>query len=124
MSILNLLTAIAVSDGQGPNPDREMQELNSYIRILDVHQSECEVYFNNYGYEGIIQDLKSLSENQNKFLIICAWDLIICDGSPNEDELSRTVQLFEAIGISEAKFISTIKKSQEIMKKFSIEYCN
>lgn len=119
MSILNLLTAIAVSDGEGPNPEREMQELNSYIKILDVHQGECQAYFNNYGYEGIIQDLKNLSKNTHKFLVICVWDLIICDGSPNENELARTIQLFEAFGISEETFISTIKKSKAIMKKFS-----
>ena len=38
MSILNLLSVIAFSDGEGTNPDREMEELNSYINILDVHQ--------------------------------------------------------------------------------------
>ena len=119
MSVMNLLSAIAFSDGQGSNPDREMQELNSYIRILDLHQGECRVYFKNNGYEGIIQDLKSLPENLKEFLIICSWDLIICDGSPNKDELTGAGNLFEALGISGEKFLLTIKKSQAFMKELS-----
>jgi uncharacterized tellurite resistance protein B-like protein len=115
MSILNLLSVIAFSDGEGTNPDREMEELNSYINILDVHQGECQAYMNNYGLERMIQDLKSLSEKTHQFLVICAWDLIICDGRVNEDELTITVQLFDALGISEEKFMSTIKKSQAFM---------
>ena len=119
MSVMNLLTSIAVSDGTGPNPDREIQELNSFVEALNVHNGECEIYFKNNGYERIIEDLKDLSEQKLEFLVVCAWDLIICDGKPTQEELLRAGQLFEAIGVSDKKFVSIVQKSQAFMKKFT-----
>lgn len=119
MSVLNLLTSIAFADDDGPNPDREIQELNFYVETLNLHQGKCLAYFDVSGYEGIIGDLKTLPENVKLLLVSCAWDLIICDDSPNEKELERTIHLFDAIGVPEDVFLKTLQKAYAITGKFS-----
>jgi uncharacterized tellurite resistance protein B-like protein len=114
MSINNLLTTIAVCDGKEGDLNKEMQYLNTYIGILGVRNNRCIAYLKSEGPQKMINDLKSISQKQKEVLVIAAWELIICDGRPNETESQVTIRLFEQIGISEEQFMATIKKTQTI----------
>jgi len=118
MSVMNLLLTIGVCDGEQGNQNKELQYLNSYVRILGVRQDQCMPYLQTYGHERIISDLKTISQSQKEFLVVAAWEMITCDGRPNETELQVAGNLFEQIGISEEKFVETIQKTQALMKHF------
>ena len=119
MSVLNLLTAIAVSDGDGVDIDKEIMQLNYFITVLGIRQDESQTYFSSYGYERMFDDLNPLSRKTKEFLVVCAWDIIKSDGDVNEVELERTDMLFQRIGVSWEMFEATIKKSEAIIKYFS-----
>lgn len=118
MSVMNLLLTIGVCDGEQGNQDKELQYLNTYVKILDVRSDRSMAYLESYGHERIIDDLKTLSKNQKEFLVVAAWEMITCDGRPNETELQVAGAIFEQIGITEEQFVATIEKTQALMKHF------
>lgn len=111
MSIINLLMTIAICDGEQGNRKKELDFLNENVEILGVGKSSME-YFQQTGHERIIEDLSSLSEFQKDFLITLAWDMINCDGKPNQTELEVTEAYFDKIGIEAERFIATIEKAK------------
>jgi len=118
MSVMNLLVTIAVCDkGQGDRT-KEMKFLNTYVSILGVRSDKSLDYLELEGQSRLVNDLKPLSQSIKDFLVVVAYDLINCDGSPNETELNMMTTIFEQIGIDEGKIISTIKKSQIAAKRF------
>jgi len=118
MSVLNLLISIAVCDsGQGDRA-KETKFLNTYIDILGVRSDKSMDYLESQGQSRLISDLKPLSQTLKEFLVIVAFDLINCDGSPNEPELVMLTSLFGQIGINEDKLFEVLKKSQLISKRF------
>lgn len=119
MSVMNFLLTIGVCDGEQGNQEKELQYLNSYVKILGVRQDQCMPYLEAYGHSRIISDLNTITQSQKEFLVVAAWEMIICDGRPNETELEVAANLFEQIGVSEDKFIETIEKTNLLMKKFS-----
>jgi uncharacterized tellurite resistance protein B-like protein len=119
MSVMNLLLTIGVCDGEQGNQNKELQYLNTYVKILDVRQDRCMSYLETYGHERIISDLKTISQSQKEFLVVAAWEMITCDGRPNETELHVAGNIFDQMGISEEKFVETIQKTQALMKYFS-----
>lgn len=75
-------------------------------------------YLESYGHERIIDDLNSISKSQKEFLVVAAWEMITCDGRPNETELQVAGAIFEKLGISDEEFVATIQKTQALMKHF------
>lgn len=119
MSVMNLLITVGVCDGEQGNVDKEMKYLNTYVEILDVRSDRSLAYLKSEGHQRMINDLKLLSESQKEFLVVAAFEMIICDGRPNETELTITGKIFEQFGIDEDKFIATIEKTQALMEHFS-----
>lgn len=119
MSIMNLLMTVAICDGDKGNQDIEMQFLNTYVEILGVNSSKCMRYRDEKGQEQMLEDLKPLSKEQKELLTIASFEMINCDGRPNETELNVTAALFEHIGVSDAEYVATIKKSQALLKHFN-----
>lgn len=115
MSIMNLLSSIAFCDGLNENQDKVMDYLNTYFRILNVRYDNCMQYHKTSGFLKIFEDLRNISKEQKEFLVIIAWELMICDGRPGETEIQVTVNIFEKIGISQDNFMEIIKKTQAIM---------
>lgn len=118
MSVANLLLSIGVCDREQGNERKEIEYLNSYVKILDVRSDKCLPYLELYGQERIVQDLKVLTKSQKELLVIASWEMIICDAKPNETELQFTVGIFDKIGINEDEFIAIIEKTQALMKHF------
>jgi len=118
MSIVNLLLTIGVSDGEQGNSEKELRYLNTYVNILNVRSDKSMQYLSAFGHQRIVDDLKNISSDQKDILIVAAWEMITCDGNPNEMELQVTTNLFEQIGVNEDRFIETIKKTQALMNHF------
>jgi uncharacterized tellurite resistance protein B-like protein len=118
MSVMNLLITISICDGDQGDQDKELQFLNTYIGILNVRQDKCMPYMNEYGHARMISDLKTISQEQKEFLVVAAWEMVICDGRPNETEMQVTANLFKQIGISEEKFVEIIEKTRALAQKF------
>lgn len=118
MSVINLLLSIGVCDGDQGNEDNEIKYLNTYVKILDIRSDKSMAYLDSHGQERIIEDLKSISKSQKEFLVLAAWEMITCDGRPNETELEVAGAFFEKIGISDEEFVATIEKTQALMKHF------
>jgi len=118
MSFMNLLLLVGSCDGDQSDQDKELQFLNSYVDMLNVRSDKSMAYLNSYGYQRIIDDLKTISKSQKEFMIAAAWDMIICDGRPNETEVNFTGAIFEKLGVSKEEFVGTIEKTQAIMKYF------
>lgn len=51
-------------------------------------------------------------------MVVAAWEMITCDGRPNETELQVAGAIFEKLGISDEEFVATIQKTQALMKHF------
>jgi uncharacterized tellurite resistance protein B-like protein len=118
MSVINLLLTIGVcDDGQG-DEDKELQYLNTFCRTIDIRGDKSNAYLESFGHERIVDDLKTMTEKQKEFLVLLAWDMIICDGRPNETELQLTNAIFEKIGISDKQFVATIEKAQALTKLY------
>ena len=118
MSIANLLLTIGVCDGNQGNEEKEIQYLNSYVKILDIRSDRSMTYLKTHGHERTIEDLKPLSKSQKEFLVVAAWEMIICDARPNETELQVAINIFGELGISEDEFIGTVEKTQALIKRF------
>ncbi len=119
MSVMNLLLTIGVCDGNEGNQEKEMEYLNTYVKILGVRSDNCMTYLQLEGHQRLISDLRTISQSQKEFLVVAAWEMITCDGRPNETELQVAGNIFEQIGISEQLFVETIEKTHALMKKFS-----
>lgn len=120
MSIINLLNAIAISDSGESIADIEEQFLNTFIDILQVRADNCMAYLNSGGGEKLFNDLKSLDQKQKEFLLVTVWDMIICDGRPNETELNFAMNAFEKIGISNVKFDEILRETMARAKFFGL----
>ena len=108
-SVINLLMNLAVSDGNIKNQSKEMNVINKYIDILDIRFDYCMEYFNIGSYSKMISDLNELSKKQREQLALVAWEMIVCDGRPNEKEINATNVFFNQMGISEDEFLKLIK---------------
>ena len=117
-SVMNLLLTIGVCDGEQGDQLKELEVLNSYAEAVGVRSDENMRYLERYGHERILDDLVTLTKSQKDFLVFAAWEMIICDGRPNETELDVTGMFFERIGVSEDEFVSTIEKMDAMMKHF------
>ncbi|MCC5906200.1 MAG: hypothetical protein JJU13_08345 [Balneolaceae bacterium] len=118
MSVLNLLITIGVCDGERGSQDKELQYLNNYVKILGVRSDSSMAYFESLGHERMIEDLEPLPKKQKEFLVIAAWEMITCDGRPNETELEVAGAIFNKIGVTDEQFVATIEKSKALMKHF------
>ncbi len=118
MSVMNLLLTIGVCDGAQGDQNKEMQYLNTYVNILGVRSDRCMAYLESEGHQKIVSDLRTISQSQKEFLVVAAWEMITCDGRPNETELQVAGNIFEQIGISDEQFVATIEKTQALMKHF------
>ena len=119
MSVINLLLNIGVCDGEQGNQDMELQFLNNYVKILGVRSDSSMAYLENHGHEQIIEDLKSISKSQKEFLVVAAWEMITCDGRPNETELEFAGTIFNKIGVTDDQLVATIKKTTALMNHFN-----
>lgn len=119
MSIMNLLTLVAFCDKDQGNIETEVEFLNNYVSILGVNSSLCMKYYEEKGQKQMFDDLKILSRFQKELLTITSFELINCDGRPNETELTITPILFENIGVSDSEYVATIDKSQILIKHFN-----
>lgn len=115
---MNLLLLLAASDQPYGDDEKELRYLNSYSDMFNIPASRSMPYFKTYGTERIIEDLKILTISQREFLIIVAWEMINCDGKPNQQEIQATATLFEQMGISEETFMSTVQKTSALMAHF------
>ena len=118
MSVLNLLLSVARCDNEQGNQDKEIICLNVYRRILDVRGDKCIAYLESAGRQGLIKDLSQLSQSQQEFLLFVAFDIIACDGKPNETELIFTVSIFEELGLDEDRSLALIENA--MMKRFAV----
>ena len=123
MSVINLLFNVAVCDDdegneQKENEHKEQEYLNTFAQMLDIRADRCMLYLKSFGFERIIYDLSTLSKKQKEFLVLSAWEMINCDGSPNETEFQVTGAIFEKIGVSDEQVVAIIEKSQILMKHF------
>lgn len=123
MSVINLLYLIAICDDEEDtqekgNEDKELQYLNTVARMLNIRADRCMAYYESFRYERVIHDLITLTKEQKEFLVLSAWEMINCDGSPNETEFQVTGAMFEKIGVSDEQVVATIEKSQILMKYF------
>jgi uncharacterized tellurite resistance protein B-like protein len=112
MSLMNLLLLIGFCDGEEDNKEKELQYLDTYFDILDICSDKSMAYLESHGYERIIEDLNSISKSQKEFLVVAAWEMIICEGRPNQTELEVARTIFEEIGVSDKQFDATIEKTQ------------
>lgn len=119
MSIINLLSSIAFCDGDNGNQEKEMKYLNSYFRILNVRFDNCMKYHEINGLSRIFEDLKCMSRKQKEFLVSIVWELVICDGRPNETEIQVTMNMFEKIGISQEEFMDILNKTLTIINHYN-----
>ncbi len=118
MSIINFLTTIALCDN--PVDEKESEMISTIGNLCGVVVNDCVSYFKNSGgHLQLTDDLKSLSHSQKELLVVTSWELIICDGKPNESELSVAFALFEKISITEDEFFDIIDKKDAIMKYFN-----
>jgi uncharacterized tellurite resistance protein B-like protein len=102
-SIINLHTTVGILDGKINGQVGDIIAKLTYL--CGVLPKDCHDY---YVYEGeqnqLIKDLTEISRKDKYMLTMSIWDLIMCDGKPNESELSDIYFLIEEIGISEKLF--------------------
>lgn len=119
MSVINMLQIIGVSDvGQGDS-EKERVFLNSFIDVLKVPFSSCSSYFETQGFNKMLTDLQTLAMNEKELLAYISWEMIVCDGNPNETEVGLAVKIFSNLGISEEDFVKVIEKNRAIIKLFN-----
>lgn len=117
-SIVNFHTTISLSDG--PINNQEGGILSKLCDLCGVLVNDCVEYFvYEGGQEQLLKDLKTISGSEKDILIVSIWGLIICDGKPNERELSVTYFLFEKIGITEDRFLKVIEKNRQVRNYFN-----
>jgi len=113
-SVINLLYLIARSDGDFTKKEIE------YLDTFDLGYSveECSSYLNMYGNGRTLDDLKQLTSSQKDYLLTTAFDLMCCDGKPNEKEISDFVFAFEKLGYTQDDIANTLEKFALLRKKF------
>ena len=116
MSLINFLLAVAVCDAPQGDQAKELNFLNTYAKMLKVRSDAAMTYLKTYGNERTTDDLKLLAQSQKDLLIVASWEMVCCDGKPNETETLFTTGLFEKIGVSSDYFADTLKKTIAIIK--------
>jgi hypothetical protein len=114
MSITNLLIMIARCDGMYNK--QEMEYLNTCN--LDYSVNQCSAYLESAGVERMFNDLKGLTSSQKNYLIITTFELMSCDGRPNEQEYNVFLNFFEKLGYTEDAILEVIQKVALLKKKF------
>ena len=110
-SIINFHTVVGLSDGKINKQEEEILENLLYLCNVNINDS-IEYFEKNGKNEQLIDDLISLQMNMKEIVIISIWDLIICDGKPNEKELSITFTILDRLYINEEKFYKILEKKE------------
>jgi len=118
MSALNLLFTIALSDAEYGDSEKKINYLNSYVRPLGLNASKSQDYLKEYGHDRMITDLNLLSQTQKEFLVAASYELMICDGRPNQDALKVTLMFFKLIGIDDLKYTSVVENGYALLKHY------
>jgi uncharacterized tellurite resistance protein B-like protein len=117
LSIINFHVAVGLSDGKINSQEEDI--LEKLLNLCGVHINECMEYFEHEGKnEQLVLDLVSLQAFMKKIIVVSIWDLIICDGKPNENELSVAFTILNKLGINENRFYEIIEDKEKIMRHF------
>jgi hypothetical protein len=110
MSILNLYFMIGIGDGETENIGNKIIFLNAYIDSLGVKMNDSQAFLEKYGIDGIIENLNPLTPHQKNSLIVGSYEMLTCNGKPDEKQLVFTIKFFSKIGITEEKYTETINQ--------------
>jgi len=115
MSAINLLCLIARSDGMFTK--REIEYMNTCY--LGYSLEQCSSYLNLSGNDGMLNDLKQLSSSQKDYLLVTAFELMLCDGKINETEKNVFEWAFENLGYTQDGMIEVMEKAMLLKRKFN-----
>lgn len=112
MSIINILQSIAGVDSN-IKPDRlkEQEFISVVYKSLNVDSLLAIEYFNQTGIEQMLNDLKSIQNNQKQLLLLYSYQLIQIDGAANEIEFSALSNIFNQLGMSENQILDILKNT-------------
>ena len=113
MSVINLLLTMFFIDGEPSHPDKGMQYVNNYIKMLGVRYGDCNNYLK---LERTATDLKPITINQKEFVFIALWEIMTINGRPTQNALEFFTQLFEVLGITDEKYIYEFSEKLRLMK--------
>lgn len=117
LSIVNFHIAVGVSDGEINSQEEDI--LEKLLNLCGVNINECVEYFEHGGKnEQLVKDLINLQFNMKEIIVVSIWDFIICDGKPNENELSVAFTVLDKLMIDEKKFYEILEKKELIMRRF------
>jgi len=114
MSVMNLLYIIARVDGEITK--KELEYLNTLN--LGFSLESCGSYLDSGGTKKLFYDLNQLSSSQKDYLTITTFELMCCDGRPNEQEYNAFLNCFEEFGYTEDTILAVIEKAALLKKKF------
>lgn len=109
-SIISLFIVLAGSDQNitgGINKD-EFSYINKHIDYFKLKNPFT--ILESYGIDGVLNNLRMLSEIQKKYLIVLTYGLLISDTQPNDIEILDMNKMFNEIGISSSTINETLKK--------------
>ncbi|WP_159950899.1 hypothetical protein [Polaribacter septentrionalilitoris] len=117
-SIVNFHNLVGLSDGEVNYQEAEI--ITKLCHLCKVSLEECMEYFDyEGGMEKLIKNLSTISNSEKDILNLSIWNLIICDGKPNEKELSITYSVLKNIGINENAFLESIEKGLKVQNDFN-----
>ena len=100
MSVINLLFIVASCDGGDHNwQEKEINYLNNHISTFGVRKDNCLTYFKKEEHQGMVNDLKILSQYHKKFLYIAVLGMVNSGIKADERKEYYITRFLEAIGI-------------------------
>lgn len=113
MSVINLLLTMFFIDGEPSHPDKGMQYVNTYIKMLGVRYGDCNAYLK---LERTATDLRPIAIDQKEFVFIALWEIMTINGRPSQNALKFFTQLFKVLGITDEKYIYEFGEKLRLMK--------
>ncbi len=101
LSVINLLIGVTGCDS-AQNSD-ELNCINKYVKILNVTSGQCMQRLQQFGMQGVIDDLKGLTSYQKEILFRICLEAAYVDEDANRTEQFFMEQNLMNIGLSVAE---------------------
>lgn len=116
-AIIGNLIIIAKSDGG--MDDYESNLLEKFAKFIGLSMEDQIITDQISGGRKLMSSrLDSMSQKNKEWFVVAAYEMGICNGISDDEQINVMLNIFQDIGISEENFVNIIEKSKQIYKRF------
>lgn len=116
-AIIGCLIIIAKSDGG--TDDHEINLLEKFAKFIDINLEDPIITDQISGGRKLLTSrLNSMSQKNKEWFAVAGYEMGICNGVSDDEQINVLLSILDDIGISEDKFVDVVEKSKQLYNKF------